>query len=89
MSSLVSRYGAFKSWERTRDRSARTAPARRNAPGELEWHLARLDPALFADATDSQRLAAAEAGRRAYFAQLALKSAHVRRRGGDHLDGAA
>lgn len=79
---LVSRYGALKSWSNTVDRSARTRPARSKAPSSVEWHLARLDPEKFANATDAQRLAAAEAAKRAYYAELAMKSAAVRRRGG-------
>jgi hypothetical protein len=79
---LASRYGALKSWSNTPDRSARTRPARSKSPGSIEYHLERLDPERFADATDEQKLAAAEAGRRAYFAELAMKSVAARRRGG-------
>jgi hypothetical protein len=76
------RVGALESWSRTPDRTARTAPARHSGPSSIEWHLARLDAELFADATDEQKLAAAESARRAYFARLALKSAKARRCGG-------
>jgi len=78
----IGRYGGLKSWANTPDRTARTAPARRRSPSNVEYHLERLDPERFADATESQRLAAAEAGRRAYFAELAMKSARARRSGG-------
>ncbi len=77
----VSRYGALQSWANTVDRSARTRNARAASPSDLDWHLARL-PEKFAEATDAQRLAAAEAARKAYYARLALKSAQARRRGG-------
>lgn len=79
---LAGRVGGLASWANTPDRPARTAAARRHSPGGIDYHLERLDAARFADATDAQRLAAAEAARRAYFARLALKSAKARRRGG-------
>jgi hypothetical protein len=79
---IAGRYGAQLSWSRTADRTARTANARRHAPGSIEYHLERLDPQIFASATDEQRLAAAEAARKAYFVRLAMKSAQSRRRGG-------
>jgi len=77
------RYGGLKSWANTLDRTARTAPGRSKGPSSIDWHIARLDPGRFANATDAQRLAAAEAGRRAYFAELAMKSARARSHGGD------
>lgn len=76
------RVGALESWARTPDRTARTAPARRNAPGHIDYWLARLDPELFAGASERDRLAAAEAARRAHFQRLALNR-EARRRGGD------
>ena len=79
---VIGRYGGLKSWANTVDRTARTRNARAKSPSNVEYHLERLDPELFADATDDQKLAAAEAGKRAYFARLALRSAQVRR-GGD------
>lgn len=79
---LASRYGALKSWGQTPDRTARTAPARRSSPGSIDYWLDRLDPERFAEASDQQRLDAADAMRRAYFQGLALKSARARR-GGD------
>ena len=79
----IGRYGAHKSWAQTPDRSARTSNARANGPSGLQWHLDRLDPERFADATDADRLKAAEAARKAYYAELAMKSAAARRRGGD------
>ncbi len=81
---LAGRYGAHKSWALTADRTARTRPARDKSPSSVEYHLARLDPERFADATAEQRYAAAEAAKRAWFAGLAMKSARARRRGGSH-----
>lgn len=75
------RAGALESWARTVDRSARTAKARAAGPASLDYHLERLDPERFANATDEQRLAAADAARRAYFSRIANRSAEVRRRG--------
>ena len=66
-------------WANTVDRSARTRPARSKSPSSIEYHLDRLGPE-FGDASEAQRLAAAEAAKRAYFAELAMKSAVARRR---------
>lgn len=85
---IIGRYGALKSWANTPDRTARTRKARSSSPSSVEWHLARLDPERFSDASHAQRLAAAEAARRAYYAELAMKSAAVRRRGGGPLEAA-
>ena len=74
---LGGRVGGLRSWARTPDRTARTAPARRAGPGGLDYWLDRLDAERFADATDAQRVAAAESARRAHFAAMALKSAHA------------
>ena len=76
------RLGALESWSRTADRTARTRNARAASPSSVECHYAHLDPERFADATEQQKLAAAEAARKAYYARLALKSAKARRRGG-------
>lgn len=75
------RLGAHKSWANTPDRSARTRPARRRSPSSIDYHLERLDPEKFATATDEQRMAAAESAKKAYFADLAARSARTRRRG--------
>ena len=74
---LAGRYGALKSWGRTVDRSARTRAGRAAGPASVEYHLERL-PEQFACATDAQRLAAAEAARKAWYAELAMKSAASR-----------
>jgi len=80
---LAGRKGEFQSWANTVDRSRRTAPARASGPAELDWHLRRL-PGEFENATDAQRIQAAEAARRAYYVDLAIRSAKRRsRRGSD------
>ena len=72
------RYGAHKGWAETVDRTARTAPGRRHGPGDIDWHLARLDRERFANATDAQKLQAAEFAKKAYYAELAIRSAKSR-----------
>jgi hypothetical protein len=74
----IGRIGALESWARTVDRAARTAKARRAGPGGIDYFLDQLDPERFATASDQQKLDAADALRRAYFARLALRSAQVR-----------
>ena len=71
--------GAKKSWANTVDRSARVAPAIAAGPQSLQWHLDRL-PAKFDNATDDQRVAAAQAAKDAYFVELRLKGLETRRR---------
>lgn len=73
------RKGAHTSWARTVDRNARLAPARSASPNSIEWHLARLGPE-FDNATEDQRHAAAESARRAYMADLAMRSARARKK---------
>ena len=80
---LAGRIGGLESWANTPDRTARTRPARANSPGAVDYWLAKLDAERFAEATGKQKLDAAEAMRRAYFARLAMASAKSRRRGGD------
>lgn len=65
--SLLGRIGAETSWANTKDRTARTAPAR-----------AALDQ-KFLDAADGDAVRAAHL-RKAHFARLALKSAQARRK---------
>lgn len=76
----VGRLGGLTSWANTPDRTARTRPARAKSPGSVEYFLDRLDPDRFANCSEEQRLAAAEAARKAYFQRLGLKSAASRRR---------
>lgn len=86
---IAGRIGGLMSWANTPDRPARTKNARDAGPGGIEYHLARLDPERFANATQQQKLDAAESMRKAYFARLALASAKARAaRGGDPLDAA-
>ena len=74
------RLGGLTSWANTVDRPARTAPARSAGPGDVNYWVTRLDPARFANATQQQRLDAADAMRRAHFARLAMKSAAARKK---------
>lgn len=73
------RIGALNSWANTPDRSARTRNGRAKSPASIEWHEARLDPERFADASDADRRKAAESARKAYYSELAMKSAAARR----------
>lgn len=65
---------AHLSWARTRDRSARTAPARR---GLEEKFIREVDPDLLM--TPEDRAKAVENARKAYYRKLALASAAARR----------
>ena len=82
LAQLYGRLGAERSWANTDNRTARTRPARAKSPGSVEYWLERL-PSNFDDATDDQRRAAAEKAKKAYFTELAIKSAKARRAGGD------
>lgn len=71
---LAGRYGAELSWSRTRDRAARTAPARRAAAARFEKLVDptdSLDPVLRAEL--------AEKARAAHMAKMAYLSAKARR----------
>ena len=74
--SLRSSAAAHASWAATPDRSARTAPARRASLARFED---QVDPErkLSADERELRALSA----RRAYFRNLALRSARARARG--------
>jgi hypothetical protein len=74
--SLIGSIGGHLSWANTKDRTARTAPAR-----------AALDQ-KFLDAADGDPVRAAHL-RKAYFARLALKSAQARRRAKELPEAAA
>jgi hypothetical protein len=78
--STAAKFGAHKSWSNTPNRAARTSNGRSKAPSSVAWHLDRLDPEKFAHATEAQKLAAAESAKKAYYAELAMKSAAARRR---------
>ena len=83
----IGRYGGLRSWANTVDRAARTAPGRLRSPSSLEYHFDRLDPERFGGATDAQKLAAAQAARKAYYAELAMRSAVARSRRGRATEG--
>ncbi|GAA1706565.1 hypothetical protein [Fodinicola feengrottensis] len=80
---LRAKIAAETSWSRTVDRSARTRPAR-------EASLKRFEQQVDPDGTlpPAVRAQRAEHAKRAYFAKLALLSAHARRRN-KTADGAA
>lgn len=67
---------AHKSWAMTTDRTARTAAAREASHHTRFIEQARRD---HPDATDAQIEQAAASLRKAYYAELALKSAQARR----------
>jgi hypothetical protein len=77
---LAGRIGGLESWSRTPDRAVRTAPARAAGPSSVDYWVAKLDPELFADATDKQKLDAADAMRRAFYTRLAFASAKARKK---------
>lgn len=70
---LAGRAGAYKSWATTTDRRARTEASRQAFNDRFE----RMVPA---EITGTDRVKAVEAARRAYFAELALKSVASRRK---------
>jgi hypothetical protein len=71
----IGRVGAYESWARTEDRSARTAPARKALIDKFEREV---DPNN--ELTQAERTKRAEYARKAYFTRLALKSAQARKR---------
>jgi hypothetical protein len=73
--SLYGKIGAHKSWARTENRSARTLPARKANRLRFE-KLADPNNEL----TLAERQERAEHLRKAHYANMALKSAQVRRR---------
>lgn len=76
---LAGRKGGNTTWSRIVDRAAHLERAQSKSPNSVDYHLARLDPA-FDDATVEQCHAAAESARKAYMADLALRSAAARRK---------
>ncbi|WP_445160798.1 hypothetical protein ACTXG5_21960 [Mycobacterium sp. Dal123C01] len=65
-------------WAKETNRTARTAAARGNSPSSLRYHEKQIDPdGLLLPAERRKR---AESARKAYFADLALRSAKARRR---------
>lgn len=77
--SLQGRKAVLTSWANTVDRERRTRNGRNASPTSVQWHLDRL-PAQFDDASERQRLDAAEAAQRAYMTGLSMKAAAARRR---------
>lgn len=73
--SLRGRMAVHRSWANTADRSARTARGRSAFEARFER---QVDPEGVLPAAELRRRA--EAARRAYFAELALKSSQARRR---------
>ena len=71
---LAGQIGAYESWAKTSDRSARTAAARKAALDQFER---QVDPN--GELTPQERAIRASHARKAYFARLALKSAQARR----------
>ena len=74
---LAGRIGAHKSWANTKDRTARTAPAREAFQRRFEDEV---DPDRVL--SREERAKRAENARKAYYAALALKSAQARRKRG-------
>lgn len=72
---LRGRIGAYRKWANTSDRTAATEPARRS-------FLARFDREVDPEGKlpEHERALRAEAARRAYYAQLALKRYQKRQR---------
>ncbi|WP_298442806.1 hypothetical protein [Gordonia sp. (in: high G+C Gram-positive bacteria)] len=81
--SLHAQIAAHESWAGTRDRSARTAPARKAALDRFEK---QVDPE--GNLTPAERAKRAEHARKAYFKRLALKSAQARRKSREFADSA-
>ena len=76
MDSSSGRIAAYRSWANTVDRSARTAPARRAADARFEAAVRHAHP----EASDTEVVAMADAARKAWYIELARRSAAARRR---------
>jgi hypothetical protein len=74
--SMRMRIASYHSWAQTKDRSARTAAARKRSHHTRFIEKAR---ELHPDGTEEQIAAAAEALKSAHYRELALKSAQSRR----------
>jgi hypothetical protein len=75
---LIGSIGAHESWARTKDRTARTAPARQAFNDRFEREV---DPDNIL--TPEERAIRAAHLRKAHFQRMALASAKARGRGGD------
>jgi hypothetical protein len=86
---LTGAIGGFKGWANTEDRDARIKRTHEASPSHVAWHARRRgwDP----DRLTEDQLRRAEADKKAYYAQLAFKSAVARRRrkGGEQRSGGA
>ena len=76
--STIARVAAHESWARTRDRAARTAPARAGLQARF---IREAREQLGPDATERQVAAAAESARRAHYARLSMAGVAARRAG--------
>ena len=74
--SMRMRIASYKSWAQTKDRSARTAAARKRSHHDRFIEQAR---ELHPDGTEAQIAQAAEVLKSAHYRELALKSAQSRR----------
>jgi hypothetical protein len=74
--SMQMRVASYKSWAMTKDRAARTAAARRRSHHDRFVEQAR---EMHPDGTEEQIAQAAEALKKAYYAELARRSAQSRR----------
>jgi hypothetical protein len=78
--SLRARIAACERWSR-QDPQAGTAPARAKSPSSDDYWLSLVDPDSELDEVERHRRA--QSAKKAHFGRLALRSAKVRRRGGD------
>lgn len=74
--SMRMRLASYQSWARTKDRSARTASARRQSHHTRFIEKAR---EMHPDGTEAQIAAAADALKKAHYTELARRSAQARR----------
>jgi len=79
--SMIARIASHSSWAKTQDRTARTARAR---AAFLDRFERQVDPDH--KLPPDERARRADSARRAYFVNLALKSAQARRRNSRHSD---
>lgn len=73
---IRAKIGAYASWANTEDRSARTAPARRAGPSNIDYWLKRVDASV---ENPKRRRQMAESMKKEYYTRLAYKSAKARR----------
>lgn len=75
---LRARIAVNTSWSKTKDRTARTAPAVSASPASLAYWEKRVDPDGEMD--EATRIKAAENARTAHYQRMAYRSAQVRSR---------